>query len=861
MEARGPRRSPQILLSDDDSGLWMKMDSNHVSNHTESLSATSGERPQDEITMTSAAPTAIMRYCSVMDDEGADDVFIPQPPPPPPRTATSLPAEKSTGATASKSGVTLSVDATEAEANPRGLDLPHSEEQLMVARNELDEEVTASTVPLSMANISYEQDSSPPTYQEQQSMDVTGCLMETSYDTDGRPYGNNATEDDKPEDIVIISEEQGNCWEANTEEDNYPKQTHSENQIHLDKEGDKIKHKDTGDFDETDSKLLRESIAIESVEANSDDDFELCKCNQNRTNTANSQTQAADFQADTDKDNEEHDDRTSLDYNLIKYDCVRKESGSTEMQVLSSPKGSEERETMGEQEDGSRKISTDIQQGEQLLHRLQLVQLRHDVKMSENPHTQQQAVTMDEKKGMFGTETENIPGEEEREEGRFETLKDVEEKVSLMEKENNEDKDIQTKARTSSSTVPGESEEDQMIVRIDQSDSNDNQSDSWDPADLSPSNPHETSNEIPFLSTGHRFSAAETSMERQLHEAAQGKQKLQRAGGVFNLAENPDVLEIPFKTDISLELLTTKVGTSQCNEWQFSEQKMLKEISQDIQRELVLVNQGKIPGGYSKGEIRQLKETKLLFEAFQQDNPEGPTRHRKSPTTLRKGQIYPSVLERTRSLEMFSLKTCPVSRAHSLRLYQPANLEKEKSPDSIRSKSPTGGSRDKTRLSPYPKQDKHIRLYRSMDSISNDVSTLAVEGKAKANANKESSILKQNPFFKLRPALALQPEVEKDIREAKEREEELRKQRRTLYGEKRQNSEDEKKSQTLPPDIRKQSRGKLERVWPPPSKKDQIKLEQIEQEPKVHRAGGQKASLWQRWESGLINGKPSKEKK
>lgn len=802
MEARGPRRSPQILLSDDDSGLWMKMDSNHVSNHTENFSATS----EDKITTISAAPTAIMRYYSVMDDEGADNVFIPQPPPPP-RTATSLPAEKSTGATASKSGVTLSVDATEAEANPRGLDLSHSEEQLMVARNELDEEVTASAVQLSMANISNEQDSSPPTYQEQQSMDVTGCLMETGYDTDRRPYRNNATENDKPEDIVIISEEQGNCWEANTEEDNYPKQTHSnhredsENQIHLDKDGDKIKHKDIGDFDETDLKLLRESIAIESVEANSDDDFKLCKCNQNRTDTATSQAQAADFQTDTDKDNEEHDDRTSLDYNLIKYDCVRKESGSTEMQVLSSSKGSEERETMGEQEDGSRKISTDIQQGEQLLHRLQLVQLRHDVKMSENADTQQQAVMMDEKKGMFGTETENLPSEEEREEGRFETLKEDEEKVSLMEKENNEDKDIQTRARTSSpsSTTPGESEEDQRIVRIDPSDSNDNQSDSWEPTDLSPSNPHENSNEIPFLSTGHRFSAAETYMERQLHEAAQGKQKLQRAGGVFNLAENPDVLEIPFKTDISLESLTTKVGTSQCNEWQFSEQKMLKEISQDIQRELVLVNQGKIPGGYSKGEIRQLKETKLLFEAFQQDNPEGPTRHRKSPTTLRKGHIYPSVLERTRSLEMFSLKTCPVSRAHSLRLYQSANLEKEKSPDSIRSKSPTGGSRDKTRLSPYPKQDKHIRLYRSMDSISNDVSTLAVEGKAKAaNANKESSILKQNPFFKLRPALALQPEVEKDIREAKEREEELRKQRRSLYGEKRQNSEDEQKSQTLP---------------------------------------------------------------
>ncbi|XP_030591360.1 uncharacterized protein LOC115784319 isoform X2 [Archocentrus centrarchus] len=878
METRGPRPSPQILLSDDDGGLWMKMDSDHVSSHTESPSAASGEKSQDESTVISAAPTSMVRYYSVMDDEGADDVFIPQPPPPPPScTATLLPAEESTGATASNSGVTPSVDATEAEVNPRGLDLSHSEEQLMAARNKVDEEVTASAAQMSMDNIlaSDERDSPPPTYQDQKPMDVTGCLMETGHDATGRPYRNMATENEQPEDIVILSEGKENCWETNTEKDSYPKQLHanhkesSEYETHSDKEGNETKHKDVCGFDETDSKLLRENLDIESVETNAsiDDDFELCKCNQNRTNIATHQPQVADFQADVAKENEAYDGHASLDCNLVKYDWVRRESGSTEMQVppLPSSKGSEERVTMGEQEDGSRRIATDIQQGEKLLHRLQLVQLRHDVQMSENPHTQEQAVTRDEERGMFGTEIGNLTGEEEREESRFETLKKEDAKVSLMEKENNEDEDIQTKARTSSSTIPGEPEH-QRIARLEPGDSDDNQSDSWVPPDLFPLNSHETSStEIPFLSTGHRFSAAETSMERQLHEAAQWKQKLQRAGGVFNLAENPDVLEIPFKTHVSLESLPTKVGVSQCNEWQFSEQKMHKEISQDIQRELVLVNQGKIPGGYSKGELRQLKETKLLFEAFQQDNPEGPTRHHKSPTTLRKGHIYPSVLERTRSLEMFSLKTCPVSRAHSLRLYQPATAEKEKSPDSFRSKSPTGGSRDKTRLAPYPKQDKHVRLCRSMDSISNDVSTLAVDtkGKAKeANTNKESSILKQNPFFKLRPALALQPDVEKDIREAKEREEELRRQRRTLYGEKRQNSEDEEKSrstQTLMQDIRKQSRGKLERVWPPP-KKDQMKLEQTE-EPKVHRAGGQKASLWQRWESGLINGKPSKEKK
>ncbi|KAG7216124.1 hypothetical protein INR49_021805 [Caranx melampygus] len=160
-----------------------------------------------------------------------------------------------------------------------------------------------------------------------------------------------------------------------------------------------------------------------------------------------------------------------------------------------------------------------------------------------------------------------------------------------------------------------------------------------------------------------------------------------------------------------------KQEVGQRDDWQFSEQKMQKEISREIQRELVMVNQGKIPGGYSKGEVRQLKETKLLYE-----------RQNK-------------------------------------------------------------GWKPEARIAHPQKQ----------------------------------------PFFKLRPALALQPEVEKDIREAKEREEELRRQRCTLYGENRQNiqEEDEKQSaQSHVPDVRHQSRGKLECVWPPPAKKDQKKSDQ-----------------------------------
>ncbi|XP_076608135.1 uncharacterized protein LOC143333755 isoform X2 [Chaetodon auriga] len=864
MEIRHPRPSPQGVVSQDDGGLWM----NPATDHTDSPSVTCNEEPQDETKVTPAAPALLTRYYSVMDDEGADDVFIPRPPS---YMAPLLPAEGSRHAMVNNPSVTLThgaADATKAKANPDGLDWHHGEKQLMAAHNKVDEEKTStaqtSKESMDTASLSKDKDSTLP--KDQISMEGTGSA--------------------EPE--VILSGRQDNWRDTEAETDKHPKQVPSgieetsENETHFVKEGDETTSGDICGLAETDSNLMAEDVNRDGVEINTptpssvnDDDFEscgppeLCKCNQNKMEAATNQPQVPKIPTEMSSDDQAYVDTRSLDYNLSKYDWVRRESGTSEPQVPQLPmsEDSEETVTKGDQGDGSRRIATDIQQGEQLLQRLQQVQLRHDVCVSESTHTSQQVVqeTRGETKGMLGIGVDNLETREggltaggDKEESRSHTVEDEGGETNLMEKEKNESKDADTKIRMPS-TMPVETEH-HMIARAEAGDSDDDQSDNL----VSPIHPYEASStQIPFQSTRHRLSAAETSIEKQIHEVAQDKQNLQRASGLFNLVDNPDVLEIPFKTNISFELLTTTVEQPcQRSDWQFSEEKMQKEISQEIQRELVLVNQGKIPGGYSKGEIRQLKETKLLFEAFQQDNMEGPTRHRKSPTSLLKSHVYPSVLERTRSLEMFSLKSRPISRAHSLRLYK-STSERDKSPEDFRSKSPTGGSRDKTRLFPYPKQDKNVRLYRSMDSINTDTSVVETGNKTKeGNMTQPSPILKQNPFYKLRPALALQPEVEKDIREAREREEELRRQRCTLYGENRQNSEDEEKSgfkPTLTTDDRRQSRGKLERVWPPPSKTDQAKSEQT-QEAKVQRAGGQKPPLWQRWESGLVNGKPSKEK-
>ncbi|KAI5613800.1 hypothetical protein C0J50_4204 [Silurus asotus] len=50
------------------------------------------------------------------------------------------------------------------------------------------------------------------------------------------------------------------------------------------------------------------------------------------------------------------------------------------------------------------------------------------------------------------------------------------------------------------------------------------------------------------------------------------------------------------------------------------------------------------------------------------------------------------------------------------------------------------------------------------------------------NQTSNGEELKENPFFKLRSSVSLLPDMQKDIQETKEREEELRKQRTSLYG-------------------------------------------------------------------------------
>ncbi|XP_055743218.1 uncharacterized protein LOC129826470 isoform X2 [Salvelinus fontinalis] len=601
---------------------------------------------------------------------------------------------------------------------------------------------------------------------------------------------------------------------------------------------------------------------------------------------------------------------------------VRRDSASSDVQCLqphlsisrglsreqvSVPSPQSPASEQEQQEVGSLTVAEDIQQGEQLLHRLHLVQQRQDGQQvpQEPPPSHQVAMKTTNQDAGY-QEVERIECRKEEEGGSEGSGEDIEqgERVQTVEVEESaavSEEDTEIPEKEDIETVAGEKAEEvqsrpsaqlsvQPMVRIEMECSDDDQSDSGVSTDFSPVSTHEIhTTTAPIIDNKAPPTQKETPIEREIRRSAEREQSLRRSRCMSNTQEGQEVVDIPLmKTPLLAKTLSSKAGPGQGADWQFSEKKMQKEISQEIQRELVLVNMGKIPGVYSKGTVRQMRERKLLFEAFQQGNAEGPTRHRRPPTTAglgMRGHVYPSVLERTRSMELVSFKGCPLSRAHSHQMFDLKGQKEASSgqnPSAENQPAGKGAARkvvilesDNTIIAHYPNRDRGAqRLYRSLDclSIGDTVSTEeeATDEVRGEQPGDEDDILRENPFFKLRPSLAMKSEVEKDIREAREREEELRRQRCSLYGEagvsggRPDDTEDpspDSPTTLIPSSISsftasvdcRQSKGKLDRTWPPPNPKSARVNPGQTQEPKVYKAGGQK-TLWQRWEAGMVNG-------
>ncbi|XP_023256666.1 uncharacterized protein LOC111650948 [Seriola lalandi dorsalis] len=434
-------------------------------------------------------------------------------------------------------------------------------------------------------------------------------------------------------------------------------------------------------------------------------------------------------------------------------------------------------------------------------------------------------------------------------------------------------------------------------VRMESDSCDDSQSDSGVSADFSPCSTLEGNT---TMSTGNPGTVPkETPIEREIRRAVEREHSLRRSRGLPNLPTSPEYVEIPLRKTVLCQSLTTE--RCQGKDRQFAGKKMEHDIHEEARREQDLVKLGKVPGFYDKGTVRQLKERKQLFEAFQKPSDSTLTVSTRCKTTSWSSASDISTLEEDISSQISTAGRSYVERRRSLDLLNPTEspiLAKGGGSTSSTPRGPgvsEGTGRQVTiledNLSVSAQKLYHARQeaqpVTTVDSGSPNISSSMTGGHGAINGRKqekeeeeEEEAPKENPFYKLRSSTNL-VKVEQDIREAQEREKELRKQRISLYGGTggatggergggRRSASIEGQSPALSPSslnglavpdlpgssprwatgpsAAHQSVGKFA-VWPPPQAEEG--RSEVLLSPRTPR---QKTPLVQRWESGLLNG-------
>ncbi|KAK0131536.1 hypothetical protein N1851_033711 [Merluccius polli] len=405
----------------------------------------------------------------------------------------------------------------------------------------------------------------------------------------------------------------------------------------------------------------------------------------------------------------------------------------------------------------------------------------------------------------------------------------------------------------------------------------DGQSDSGVSADFSTISTFESPNvkaNMDFV----KPSANETPIEREIRRAVQREQSLRRSRGIKNVSPTTEYVEIPLKKSVLNSGLPVKSEKSQGKDRQFAGNKMQKEIHAEVQREQALVKLGTVPGVYDKGTVRQLKERKKLFEAFQEprDSSDNLTPRTRVPSWASANDLYHRENQENASTPASPPGGLSVGKgqsAHWLNQKQQQQQQQEQQEQQEHSStSPAwaepGGSTSSTSPRGPGLSQGNGRQTQVVDVIDsgtpNALPSLGggdylgrTEREVEEEDTEEEPVPKDNPFFKLRSSLSVD-KVEQDIREAQEREKELRRLRTSLYGATGAGREERTRGGRGPvsqthrvtgPPAARQSLGRLG-MWPP-SQAEEQQVNQLESP----RSLRQKTPLLQHWETGcVING-------
>ncbi|XP_069024261.1 uncharacterized protein misp3 [Embiotoca jacksoni] len=434
--------------------------------------------------------------------------------------------------------------------------------------------------------------------------------------------------------------------------------------------------------------------------------------------------------------------------------------------------------------------------------------------------------------------------------------------------------------------------------RMENDSCDDSQSDSGVSADFSPSSTFEGTTTI---STGTPAAdSKETPIEKEIRRAIQREQSLRRSRGLPNPPTSPEYVDIPLRKNILCQSLPAKSENYQEKDREFAGKKMQHEIHEEVRREEDLVKLGKVPGFYDKGTVRQIREKKELFEAFQTPTDSPITISTTIMTPFWSSAIDISTLEKKEEMSSQSstIESSYVKRRNSLDLlYSAQNPNFTKGWDSSDFRPRGPGLSEGTSC-------QVIILENNLSVPAQRLYNIKPEAKALTAVNygnpyisssrtgghvglmerdqvaEEEEEPKENPFFKLRSSTNL-VKVKQDIQEAQEREKELRKQRISLYGGSGGTKGGEEGGRQISmggkslmlssplnglaipdrygpssregtePSAARQSVGKS-CVWPPAqAEEEKINRPEALQSPRTPRP---KTPLVQRWESGLING-------
>ncbi|XP_078541820.1 uncharacterized protein MISP3 [Lissotriton helveticus] len=426
----------------------------------------------------------------------------------------------------------------------------------------------------------------------------------------------------------------------------------------------------------------------------------------------------------------------------------------------------------------------------------------------------------------------------------------------------------------------------------------DNMSDSGVSADFSPGSTLEMDVEP----------SNETPIEREIRRHAEREELLRKERGMTPTADHQQYVEVKMKPILNRTSADTLLPKEK--ERQRAGAQMQREIRLESQREEDLVQLGKVMGAYDRGLAQELHQKKMVFEqkaetsavdlaslkklnrpSYGEVEPanrasgrgaEPMPRQGVAPAAMVQQQVSwekkgPSYAEANGSNVIILDYNVLLHQASSGRDHQAQGQGSSMGPTQvINSQRMTNGLPGTTTV---PASGPHLGTTNVPQNLSNNthhgIANISVNaGQNSANLSPSSlstgsspnppspradQMVQENPFFRLR-SKSPQSLLELEIREVQERESELRRLRRTLYG--GQVTEDAPRPAHEPfaePEsssgqAERPYSGKLEVMWPPRSTGSEV-----EQEGRTSSMVRQKSALVQRWEAGMVSSQQSQD--